>query len=137
MKARGLDSPDDGDALALTFAAAVRKKPDSGGAGRGAGRRADRVDGMTWPKGLLTTPRLYESAAFATLARIMQGPFRTPELLAQALLRGPVTPERIGKLLRHAKQGTRAEFAQTLAAIAEADTRTQVEQAAASVRFAG
>lgn len=32
MKARGLDSPDDGDALALTFAMAVRPKPAGAGA---------------------------------------------------------------------------------------------------------
>lgn len=67
----------------------------------------------------------------------MQGPFKTPESLAQALLRGALTPERIGKLLRHARKGTRAEFARTLAAIADATVRAQVEAAGARVTFAG
>ena len=66
----------------------------------------------------------------------MQGPFKTPDALARALLRGRVTPERIGKLLRHATKGTRAEFARTLAALPEA-TRADVEAAGARVRFAG
>ena len=92
---------------------------------------------MPCPKVPLTTPRLSDPAAYARLADRMQGPFRTPEALAQALLRGPVTPERIRKLLRHAKQGTRAEFARTLAALPDNAIRAQVEAAAASVRFAG
>ena len=67
----------------------------------------------------------------------MQGPFKTPEALAQALLRGPVTPERIQKLLRHARRGTRTEFAAVLAALPDPAVRTQVEQAGARERFAG
>ncbi len=66
----------------------------------------------------------------------VQGAFRTPQLLAAALLRGPVTPERIAKLLRHARKGTRAEFAATLAAIPE-PTRAQVAAAGAARQFQG
>jgi hypothetical protein len=58
----------------------------------------------------------------------MQGPFATPEALAQALLAAPVTPERIRKFLRHARRGTAAEWARTLAALPAA-VRTQVEAA--------
>ena len=64
----------------------------------------------------------------------VQGPFRTPAALAAALLRGPVTPERIQKLLRHARKGTRTEFAQTLAAL-PATVRAQVEAAGARAQF--
>lgn len=67
----------------------------------------------------------------------MQGPFRDPAALTQALLRGAITPERIKKLLWHAKKGTRAEFAQTLAALPDAAVRAQVEAAAASATFRG
>ncbi len=67
----------------------------------------------------------------------MQGAFRTPQSLAAALLRGPVTPERIAKLLRHARKGTRTEFAATLAAIPDAAVRTQVAQAGAARQFQG
>lgn len=66
----------------------------------------------------------------------MQGPFRTPEALASALLRGPVTPERIRKLLRHATRGARAEFEATLAALPEA-VRGPVERAGATATFRG
>ena len=66
----------------------------------------------------------------------MQGPFKTPESLAAALLRGAITPERITRLVWHARKGTRTEFARTLAALPE-DTRAQVETVAARVRFAG
>ena len=67
----------------------------------------------------------------------MQGPFRTPALLAAALLSKPVSPARIGKLLRHAKKGSEAEFRATLAAIPDTTTRAEVERAAHAVRFAG
>jgi len=67
----------------------------------------------------------------------MQGPFRTPESLAAALLRGPVTPERIRRLLWHAKKGTRTEFRQTLSAIADQKVRDQVEAASNLVTFRG
>jgi hypothetical protein len=67
----------------------------------------------------------------------VQGPFKTPESLAGALLRGPVTPERIRKLLAHAKKGTRAEFARTLAAIPDGAVRAQVEAASVAVTFRG
>lgn len=67
----------------------------------------------------------------------MQGPFPTPAALAQALLRGPVTPARIRKLLRHAKKGTRAEFEATLAAIPDATVRQQITDAAVSGFFRG
>lgn len=66
----------------------------------------------------------------------MQGPFAPPEALAAALLRGPVTPARIRKLLAHARKGTEQEFARTLAALPEA-VRAEVAAAAQSVRFAG
>ena len=70
-----------------------------------------------------------------------QGPFTTPAALAAALLRGPVTAERIQKLLRHARKGTRAEFAQTLAALPESQAgiavRAQVEAAGARTQFQG
>lgn len=66
----------------------------------------------------------------------MQGPFSTPAALAQALLRGPVTPERIRKVLWHAKRGTRAEFDRTLAALPP-DVAVQVEAASAAVTFRG
>jgi hypothetical protein len=59
------------------------------------------------------------------------------EALAAKFLRGPVTPERIRKLLRLATRGTRADFAETLAAIPDPAVRAQVEQAAATRRFAG
>jgi hypothetical protein len=58
----------------------------------------------------------------------MQGPFRTPEALAAALVAGPLTPERIRKFLRHARRGTAAEWARTLAALPAA-VRAQVEEA--------
>ena len=67
----------------------------------------------------------------------MQGPFRTPAALAQALLSKPVTAARIRKLLRHAMKGTEAEFRQLLIAIPDVTVRAQVEHAAQSVRFAG
>lgn len=67
----------------------------------------------------------------------MQGPFRTPERLAQALLSKPVTPARIRKLLRHARKGSEAEFRAMLAAIADAAVRAQVESAAKPVSFTG
>ena len=66
----------------------------------------------------------------------MQGPFRTPESLAQALLRGPQTPERVRKLLRLARQGTRVEFARLLAALPP-DARGAVEAASVGVTFRG
>jgi hypothetical protein len=59
------------------------------------------------------------------------------EGLAARFLRGPATLERIRKLLRLARRGTRADFAATLAAIPDAAVRAQVEQAAAQTRFAG
>lgn len=61
----------------------------------------------------------------------MQGPFRDPAALARALLAGPVTPERLRRFFWHARKGTRAEFAQTLAAIPDSAVRAQVETAAA------
>lgn len=67
----------------------------------------------------------------------MQGPFRDPAALAQALTRGPVTPERIRKLLWHARKGTRAEFQQMLAAIPDAAVRAQIEAAGAAAAFRG
>jgi hypothetical protein len=59
------------------------------------------------------------------------------EQLAAKFLRGPVTPERIRKLLRLARLGTRADFAATLAAIPDATVRAQVEAASAAVQFRG
>ena len=60
------------------------------------------------------------------------------EALADKFLRGgPATPERIRKLLRLARLGTRADFARTLAAIPDPAVRAQVEAAAAGGRFAG
>jgi len=60
------------------------------------------------------------------------------EALADKFLRGgPATPERIRKLLRLAKLGTRADFARTLAAIPDPDVRARVEEAAATERFRG
>jgi hypothetical protein len=67
----------------------------------------------------------------------MQGPFPTPAALAAALLAGPVTPDRIAKLLRHAKKGTRAQFRETLAAIPDPAVRAQVEAASAPIVFRG
>jgi hypothetical protein len=67
----------------------------------------------------------------------MQGPFRTPEALAQALLRGPITASRIRRLLWHARKGTEAAFQQTLAAIPDPAVRAQVEAAAVPVSFRG
>ena len=72
----------------------------------------------------------------------MQGPFRDPAALARALLAGPVTPERIKKLLWHAQKGTRVEFARTLAALPDfsvygGDIRAQVEAAGAAGLFRG
>lgn len=70
----------------------------------------------------------------------MQGPFRTPALLAAALLSKPVTAARIRKLLRHAMKGSEADFRQTLAAIPNTTVRAEVEaaaHAAHAVRFAG
>lgn len=67
----------------------------------------------------------------------MQGPFRTPELLAKALLSKPVTAARIRKLLRHAMKGTEAEFVETLRAISDEAVRTQVAAQAKAVRFQG
>ena len=66
----------------------------------------------------------------------MPGLFRDPADLARALLAGPVTPERIRKLLRHARRGTRTQFAQVLAALPET-VRPQVETAGAAVTFRG
>jgi len=81
--------------------------------------------------------RLFSRHAAVLPSPRVQGPFRTPAALAQALLRGAVTPERIAKLLRHARLGTRAEFEQTLAAIPDAAVRKQVANAGAARQFAG
>jgi len=59
------------------------------------------------------------------------------ESLAAKFLTGPATPERIRKLLRLARLGTRADFALTLAAIPDPDVRAEVEQAAERERFRG
>jgi len=60
------------------------------------------------------------------------------DALADKFLRsGPATPERIRKLLRLARLGTREDFARTLAAIPDPDVRAAVEQAAAHERFRG
>jgi len=59
------------------------------------------------------------------------------ESLAAKFLTGPATPERIKKLLRLARLGTRADFAYTLAAIPDPAVRAEVEQAAARERFRG
>lgn len=67
----------------------------------------------------------------------MQGPFRTPQLLAAALLSKPVTAARIRKLLRHAMKGSEADFRQTLAAIPDTTLRAEVEAASQHTRFAG
>jgi hypothetical protein len=66
----------------------------------------------------------------------MQGPFATPERLAEAFARGPATPERIKKLLWHARKGTRLEWARTLAAVPP-PRRAELEAAAAAVTFRG
>jgi hypothetical protein len=62
----------------------------------------------------------------------MQGAFKTPGHLALALLRGPVTPERIRKLLRHAKKGTHAEWVLLLDYLPP-DVRPKVEAAGAGL----
>jgi hypothetical protein len=59
------------------------------------------------------------------------------EALAAKFLSGPVTPERIRKLLRLARLGTRADFAATLKAIPDPDVRARVEEAAVGERFRG
>jgi len=59
------------------------------------------------------------------------------ESLAAKFLTGPATPERIRKLLRLARLGTRADFALTLAAIPDPDVRARVDEAAATERFRG
>lgn len=66
----------------------------------------------------------------------MHASYRGPDALAHALLSKPVSPERIRKLLRLAKLGTRAEFQQTLARL-PADVRAEVERASQSTSFAG
>ncbi len=57
--------------------------------------------------------------------------------LAARFLRGPATPERLRKLLRLARLGTRADFAVTLAAIPDAAVRAQAAAASAGVTFRG
>jgi hypothetical protein len=59
------------------------------------------------------------------------------EGLAARFLRGPMTPERIRKLLRLATRGSRADFTATLAAIPDPAIRAQVETAAAAITFRG
>ena len=66
----------------------------------------------------------------------MQGAFKTPGHLARALLAGPVTPERLRKLLRHASKGTHAEWAILLKHL-PADVRAEVEAAGAAGLFRG
>jgi hypothetical protein len=62
--------------------------------------------------------------------------FASPEALAAALLRGPLTPARVRKAQRHAARDPRLDWARTLAALPEA-ARVQVEAAAVPVSFRG
>jgi hypothetical protein len=59
---------------------------------------------------------------------------RDPVQLAAAYLRGAPTPERARKLLRLARQGTRADFARLLAALPAAQ-RGAVEAASVGMTF--
>jgi hypothetical protein len=61
---------------------------------------------------------------------------RDPVQLAAAYLRGPQTPERVRKLLRLARLGTRTEFAALLRALPPG-LRAPVEAASVAVTFRG